>query len=188
MSMDTPALPRHKLNLDEFHRMVEAGVFTPEQRIELLEGELFDMAPIGPAHSGTTNYLTQALYQVVGTQAVVSVQNPIMLGDDSEPQPDLALLRPRGDFYKNSHPGADDILLLVEIADTSVSTDRDYKIPLYARHGIPEVWLLDVKHRQLEIHRKPEQGRYQQVYTAKTDESICLSQLPGIELNLQQLW
>jgi Uma2 family endonuclease len=181
-------LPRHKLNLTDYHRMIEAGIFTPEQRIELLEGELFDMAPIGPAHSGTTNYLTRLFFQAVGDKAIVSVQNPIMLGDNSEPQPDLCLLCSREDFYEKSHPAATDVLLLIEIADTSASADRAYKIPLYARHGIPEVWLIDVKRQQLEIHRQPEQGQYRQVYLAQPNERIALSQLAEIEIALSQIW
>jgi Uma2 family endonuclease len=181
-------LPRHKLNLEDYHRMIEAGIFTPNQRIELLEGKLFDMAPIGPAHSGTTNYLTRLFFQAVGDKAIVSVQNPVMLGDNSEPQPDLMILRSREDFYRSSHPVAEEVLLLVEIADTSASSDRSYKIPLYARHGIPEVWLLDVKRQQLEIHTQPEQGQYRQVHLAQTDEAIRLSQLPEIEINVRQIW
>jgi Uma2 family endonuclease len=183
-----PALSRHKLSLDEFHRMIEAGIFTPEQRIELLEGELFDMPPIGPAHSSKTNRLTRILVQAVGSKGIVSVQNPIMLGENSEPQPDVTVLRPREDFYEATHPSAEDVLLVVEIADTTMVHDRSYKVPLYARWGIPEAWLIDVTRSQLEIHRQPKQGRYCQIHLAQADEHIALSQLPEVEIALGHIW
>ena len=186
--MNAPALSRHKLNLSDFQRMTEAGIFTPEQRIELLDGELFDMPPIGPLHSGKTNRLTLLLVQAIGGKAIVSVQNPIILGEHSQPQPDLTVLRPRPDFYETHPPGAQDILLLVEIADPTADTDRAYKIPLYARHGIPEVWLVDVKRKQVEFYRQPEQGRYRQVHLARPDEIIRLSQLPEAEIPLARIW
>jgi Uma2 family endonuclease len=113
---DAPPLPRHKLQITQFHQMRVAGIFGSEDRIELLEGELIDMSPIGPAHSGKTNQLTRLLSQAVANTAIVSVQNPVMLSEDSEPQPDLAILRWREDFYATIHPQPQDILLISVIS------------------------------------------------------------------------
>lgn len=185
---DIPPLPRHKLQITQFYQMWAAGVFGPIDRIELLKGELIDMPLIGPAHSGKTNQLTCLLSQAVGNTAIVSVQNPVRLSEDSEPQPDLAILRWREDFYATTHPQPQDILLIVEIADTTASVDRTYKIPLYAQYDIPEVWLLDLQKRQLEIYRQPEADHYRYILIPKRDETVNLLLLPNITLDLKAVW
>ncbi|NJO18081.1 MAG: Uma2 family endonuclease [Thioploca sp.] len=185
---DVPTLLRHKLQITQFHQMRVAGIFRSEDRIELLEGELIDMPPIGPAHSGKTNQLSRLLLQAVGNTAIVSVQNPVMLSEDSESQPDLAILRWREDFYATTHPQPQDILLIVEIADTTASVDRTYKIPLYAQYNIPEVWLLDLQKRQLEIYRQPEADHYRYILIPKRDETVDLLLLPNITLELKAMW
>jgi len=167
--------------------MGEAGVFPPDARVELSEGEVVNMAPIGSAHAGTVKKLNRLLIDALGGKAIVSVQDPVRFGDDSELQPDLAVLRPRRDAYTDSHPSASDVLLIGEVADTSLEFDRSTKIPLYARHGIPEVWLVDLVNRLLSIHREPRDGIYRNVQTTGTPGAVELSQLPGVTIDLSGL-
>lgn len=124
--------------------MAETGILAPDARVELIEGEIIDMAPIGSRHASIVDKLYHLLHTAVGTSAIVRSQNPVRLNDISEPEPDLALLRWRDDFYGARHPGPADVLLIVEIADSSLDYDRSKKLPLYASHGIPEVWLVDL--------------------------------------------
>lgn len=154
---------RHWLTVEDFHRMGEAGLFAPEARMELIEGEIIDMTPIGSAHASRVMRLADLLTTHLHGKAVVAVRSPVRLGDRSEPQPDLAVLRYREDFYASAHPGPADILLLIEVADTTVGFDREVKIPLYARHGIAEVWLLDLEDGAMEVYRKPHAGVYREV-------------------------
>jgi len=157
----TPA--RHLWSVADFHRMSETGFLDPEARLELIEGELFEMAPIGSFHAGMVSILTRLLVRAVADSAIVHAQNPIVLNEQSEPQPDIALLRPRPDYYLNEHPHAQDVLLLIEVSDSTAPFDRKTKVPLYARHGVPEVWLVvGPKRRHIEVYRdlQPEQGSY----------------------------
>jgi Uma2 family endonuclease len=152
MSSPAPDLYRkHRLTVHDFHRMGEAGILSINSRMELIEGEITDMAPIGSRHAAIVKQLMALFVRAVGARAIVSVQDPIILGEYSEPEPDLALLRPRDDFYALALPRADDVFLIIEVADTTLRYDREIKIPLYARHGIPEVWLIDVEGRTLTI-------------------------------------
>ena len=161
MSHAATDLPRrHRLTVDDYYRMAEVGILDPEARVELIDGEIIDMAPPGSPHAGTVTYLTEVLMRAVDGRAIVLVQNPVRLSQYSEPQPDLALLRPRDDFYRERHPRADDVLLIVEVAASSLRFDRKTKLPLYARHGIPEMWLVDLGGRRLVRYRAPQHGLY----------------------------
>jgi Uma2 family endonuclease len=146
------------------------------------------MSPIGPPHASKTNRLNRIFADTFGSRVIVSVQNPIQLGDLSAPQPDLVLLRPREDFYGTAHPGANDVLLVVEVADSSLSHDRDRKLPLYARFGIPEVWLIDVAGRHLEVHRDPDGGRYTTQFRVRDLSRVEVVALPGAVLDLRSLF
>ncbi|MDZ7753974.1 MAG: Uma2 family endonuclease [Gammaproteobacteria bacterium] len=180
MSATAETLERlHRLTVADYHRMGEAGVFAPGARTELIEGAIIDMAPIGSTHAGALKRLNAAISRVVADKGVLSVQDPVVLGDLSEPQPDLALLRPREDFYARAHPRPEDVLLVVEVADTSVAFDRHTKLPLYARHGIPEAWLVDLPAGVLEIHRRPEEGAYTRLDRLGPDDLAAVP-LPGI--------
>jgi Uma2 family endonuclease len=167
--------------------MGEAGVLDSEARIELIEGDMIDMPPIAPPHAGRTTRLTLLLIEAVGRRAVVSTQNPILLGDLSAPQPDIAVLKPRDDFYTSEHPGADDVLLLIEIADSSARYDRERKLPLYARFGIPEVWLIDIPARAIWVHRAPENGSYATCFQLGAPHRISPLLLDDVELDLDGL-
>ena len=135
--------------------MAEVGILDPDSRTELIDGEILDVAPPGSLHAGTVMQLNRLLQQAVGDRAIVSIQNPILLGRYSEPQPDCALARPRKDFYRSGHPQPDDLLLVIEVADSSLRFDRDVKSALYARHGVPELWLIDVRAKRLTRYRDP---------------------------------
>jgi Uma2 family endonuclease len=132
---------RHRLTVADYYRMAEVGILAPDARVELIDGEIIDMAPPASSHAGTVDYLLEVLGLAARGKAKVRVQNPVRLSEYSEPQPDLALLWPREDFYRARHPRADDVLLIVEVAASSLRFDRKKKVPLYARHGVPEVWL-----------------------------------------------
>ena len=179
---------RHLLTVHDFRKMGEAGIFGEDDRIELIEGELIDMAPIGSLHAGTVIRLNGLLTEALAGRAILSPQNPVSLADQSETQPDIAVLRNRTDFYRNSHPVPDDVFLLIEVADATLSYDRDIKIPLYARHGISEVWLVDLNARSLEVHRVPTQQGYRELIRPKNSESLTLSRLPSVSIALADIW
>lgn len=157
------SLVRHRFTVEDYERMVRTGILTEEDRVELLEGEIIQMSPIGERHASCVKRLNRLLAQRLGDRAIVSVQDPIRLDDDSEPQPDLAILRPKADFYASGHPRPGDILFLIEVADTTQEKDRGVKIPLYARAGIPEVWLMDLEQARVEVYGQPERDRYGEV-------------------------
>lgn len=154
--------PHWKLTVNEYHLMGQVGILHEDDRVELIEGEIITMPPIGPVHASLTSFVFRKLGYRTEGRAIPWTQNPIFLGPDSEPQPDFALLRHRPDGYRSRLPNAADVLLLVEIADSSARYDREVKTPLYARHGIPEYWIVNVPERRIEVYREPdaEAGRY----------------------------
>ena len=187
MDIDDEKLPmlKHRLTVADYHKMGEAGIFVGDARVELIDGELFDMPPIGSGHSGVVRILIHIFSRAVGVLALVDVQNPVVLGDDSEPQPDIALLEPRDDFYTKSHPTPEDVLLLIEVADSSTYYDRSIKVPLYARYRIPEVWLIDLPHKRLEVYRNPNPEhavyqRFEQYY----EGMVSLQLLPDVTISI----
>ena len=154
--------PRHRWTVAEYHRMGEVGFLNEDSRVELIDGEIVEMAPLGSFHGGGVKYFNNKLASLLHGKAIVSVQDPIILGGHTEPQPDIALLRWRDDFYRTTNPHVEDVLLIIEVSDSTLRYDRDVKIPLYAHHGIPEVWLLDIPQRHIEIYRDPANGQYRQ--------------------------
>jgi Uma2 family endonuclease len=179
---------RHRLTVADYYRMGEAGILAPEARVELIDGEIIDMAPIGSAHVSSVLQLDHLLKDAIKGKALVLVQAPIVLGDYSAPQPDLALLRPRTDYYRSSLAGPGDVLLIVEVALSSLRFDRDDKIPLYAHHGIPEVWLVDVDAKRLIRYGNPQQDAY-----ARSDEPdlgcpLEIAALPETRVDLSKLF
>jgi Uma2 family endonuclease len=169
---------RHRITVDEYYRMVEVGLLAPDARVELIEGEVVDMAPIGSRRGGTVYDLNARLVMAVGARAVVLVQGAIRLGPRSEPQPDFALLRPRPDFYKRSHPAPADVLLVIEISDTTLRYDLQTKVPLYARHAIPAVWVADLGGSRWHFFGAPAGGRYTE---SSESESPGVTPIPGLD-------
>ena len=164
----------HRMTVDDYHRMGEAGILGPELHTELIEGEIVEMPPIGHLHGGTVKFLVNRLTQAVGERVVVSVQDPIRLDNHSEPQPDIALLRPKADFYRTAHPRPGDILLVIEVADTTLRYDRDVKLPLYAKVGIPEAWLVDLQGRRLTVYRNPGADAYGEILPVEDLSRVAL--------------
>ena len=168
--------------------MAEVGILAPDARVELIDGEIIDMAPPGSLHAAAVHRLNEALVRAAEGRATLLIQNPIRLSEYSEPQPDLALLRRREDFYSDHHPRPADVLLVIEVADTSLRFDRETKIPLYAVHGIPEVWLVDLRGKRLVRHRVPEQGVYTLVDELVSGGALEVSAVPGIAVDLGWLF
>jgi Uma2 family endonuclease len=143
----------HRFTVKDYHRMAEADIFEPDDRVELIDGEVFELAPIGVRHAACVRRLAQMWWSRVGDRAIVSVQDPVQVGEMSEPQPDVAILRPRFDFYADHHPTPPDIHLVIEVADTSLRLDLDRKTPLYIAGGVPEVWVVDLVTDTLHVTR-----------------------------------
>jgi hypothetical protein len=160
VTMPGDLLTRHRLTVDRYHRMVESGILGPDDRVELVSGEVLDMSPIGSLHAAIVRALSRWMAASVGDRAIVSVQNPVLLDDASEPQPDIAILLPCVDCYAAAHPGPGDVLLVVEVAETSLAYDLGVKVPLYARHGIAEVWVIDAATRTTHRFRRPTPAGY----------------------------
>ena len=164
--------------------MGETGILRPDARVELIEGEIIDMAPIGSLHASTVARLTQLFVQAVGSSAFVWIQSPIVLGEHSEPEPDLVLLRPRNDFYRHELPRSSDVLMLVEVSDSSLRFDREVKLPLYARSNIPEAWVVDLEHDVLIVCRSPVDNRYSDMQSLASPGKVAPAQLPQCALDL----
>jgi len=162
--------------------MGEVGILTERDRVELIEGELIAMSPIGSQHSGTVNTLTRRLVLAVGDRGVVAVRNPVQLDDLTEPEPDFAVLKPRPDDYRLATPRADEVLLIVEVADTSLAYDRTVKRALYARHGIPEFWIVNLTAGEVEVCRAPGGDDYASVSRVGRDGILEPALLPGVTI------
>jgi Uma2 family endonuclease len=141
----------YRFTVKDYHRMATADVFEPDDRVELLDGRVYEMAPIGSWHAACVKRLTSSFVSGLGGRAIVSVQDPIWLDDHGEPQPDVALLRPRADFYQDGHAGPGDVLLIVEVAETTLAYDLEQKAPRYLAAGISEVWVVDVVRRVVHV-------------------------------------
>ena len=181
--MATLAEPR-RFTVDEYYAMGEAGILTRDDRVELLDGVIVEMAPISSRHAATVDRFTRRMVQSVGNRAIVRVQGPLRLSQHSAPQPDVMLLRERADFYETGMPGPDDALLLIEVADSSVGYDRYEKLPAYARAGIPEVWIAVARERRraVEVYTQPENGRYTEISRPGLDDTLTPAAFPDLEL------
>ena len=177
-------LLRRRFTVGDYDRMIDAGILAEDDRVELLEGDIVEMAPIGSRHAACVNRLTQAFSRQAGGRFIVAVQNPVRLGEFSEPQPDLAILRARADFYSESHPGPEDILLLVEVSDASAEYDREVKVPAYGTASIPEVWLVDLASGAVEVYREPVTGGYGSVHVAAAEGQVSPRALPDLTLQV----
>ena len=175
---------RHRLTVDDFHRMGEAGILRTDERVELIDGEIIDMAPIGSNHAGTVGFLAKRLERAVGDSALVFVQNPLSLTASSEPKPDIMLLKPRADFYRSGHPRPEDVLLIIEVADTTLAYDRDIKVPLYAQHRIPEAWLVDLENKHLHVFTSPSDSGYLETHSLARPSVLCLVALSKSQVDV----
>ncbi|OHC69961.1 MAG: hypothetical protein A3H93_04610 [Rhodocyclales bacterium RIFCSPLOWO2_02_FULL_63_24] len=178
-------MPYHRWSVDEYHQMAQAGLLDETDRVELIEGELIDMAPIGSKHAFRVDRFARALQLAVGKTLLVRVQNPVLLGERSEPQPDIAVVKDKS--YAESHPCVEDVLLIVEVSDTTLAYDRGVKLSLYARHGIPEVWLLDVNADELTVYREPAEGQYRLLRKPTATEAVSPILVPEVTIALTEV-
>ena len=176
-----PPAPR-LFNVDEYYAMAEAGILGEDDRVELIEGEIVVMSPIGSRHAGCLNRLNELLVPAARGRAVVASQNPLRLKDSSEPQPDIALLRWRSDRYSGRHPDSRDTLLVVELADSSLGFDRGVKLALYARNGIAEVWVVDLRAAAVEVYRSPGRDGYAESSVHCGGDLLAV---PGLDLEIE---
>jgi len=178
---------RRRFSVDEYHRMAATGILHEDDRVELIEGEIVEMTPIGRRHMAAVDYLNRRVTQGCGDRAIVRIQGAVRLSPQSEPQPDLLLLKPRTDFYRNADAGPDDVLLLVEVAETSLDYDRTVKARLYGRAGIAEYWLVDLDGGQIEIHRTPSPDGYRDLQRRPRGEPIAPGSFPDITVTVADI-
>jgi Uma2 family endonuclease len=179
--MRTPLAPR-RWSIEEYHRMAAAGILGEDDRVELLDGEIVEMSPIGSVHAAAVRSLARHIQRAAGEHCLVSVQDPIRLPPASEPQPDLALLRLRDDLYRSELPAAGDVLVVIEVADSSVAVDRRVKLPLYARAGIAEAWLVDLSGSTLEVWLDPTEQGYTTRRIFRSGETVVATAMPDLEV------
>jgi Uma2 family endonuclease len=187
MSAQPESWPRpHRLTVHDYHRMAEVGLLSPGDRTELIEGEIVDMPPIGSSHASVVTVLTRQLMRAIDDTVEIRVQQPVRFMPRSEPQPDLALVRRTADAYRQGHPTAKDVLLLIEVSDSTLRYDLDTKSRLYAKHGIPEYWVVDLVNRRIVRHRASNGAAYER------REDLASGALPlptlAAELSLAELF
>ena len=163
---------RRLFTVAEYEQMAQAGIFREDDRLELIDGEIFEMSPIGSRHAACVRRLQRLLARVLGDRALVDTQNPVVLNDTSEPLPDVVVLKNRSDLYAARHPRPNDIFLVVEVADTSLSYDQEVKIPAYARSEIPEVWVVDLNSASVHVYRTPTATGYQEHTRVQSDATL----------------
>lgn len=180
--MMTTQLIKRLFTVKEYHQMIEAGILTKDDKVELIRGEIVQMAAVGRRHTSHVKRLTELFYIRLLSRVTIGVQDPVELDDRSEPQPDISLLRRRDDFYELGHPQSEDILLIVEVADTTAETDRNIKIPLYAEDNIVEVWLVDINEQCVVVYREPSPSGYQNIQRFQRGQTLSILAFPDLEI------
>jgi Uma2 family endonuclease len=196
-------LLRRKFTVEQYHKMIESGIFTENDRVELIAGEIVEMAAIGRKHAAGVRRLNDLFSQRLRGRALVDTQNPIKLNDNSEPQPDVVLLQLRDDFYESAHPQPSDIFLLIEVADTplvppykgddrgvtftSVNYDREVKVPLYARDNVVEVWLVDINEQIVEVYREPTGDGYRNIQKFSIGQILSIQAFPEFNITVDEV-
>jgi Uma2 family endonuclease len=181
---EEPHILRHRITVDDYYRMAEVGLFAPDAKVELIDGEVMDMAPMGTRHSSILRRLTPLLQEAVGQRAQVSSQSPLRLGRASEPEPDITVLKPRADYYDSNHPTGPDCFLVIEVSDTTLPYDVKVKAPLYAQHGVPEYWVIDIEQRALRRFAAPKDGDWTDVSVQVSPGVTPLPGLDGVTIDL----
>jgi Uma2 family endonuclease len=182
------AIQKHRVTVSEWHKMGKYNIFPPNARMELIEGEIIDMAPIGPSHASCVRNLIELLSIQKGKAALLDVQNPILLSNSSEPEPDLTLLRPMAHIYRQRHPIPEEIFLLIEISESTIHYDRDQKIPLYAKEGIVECWLVDLNEFQVEVYQNPTANGYTSQQIFESGQVLIPKQLSHIKIPITEIF
>ena len=182
-----PVQAKHRFTTADYYRMAETGVIAPNARVELLDGEIIDMSPIGPFHGSVTKYLLNYLTEHAQHRWLVTAQDPVHLDDHSEPQPDVMLVKRASDFYRKRHPGPQDVFLLIEVADNTLAYDREPKLPAYGRSGIPEVWIANLDERVVEVYREPNSSGYGSSVMLRHGDSARPLLFPDIAVRVGEL-
>ena len=183
-----PVITRRRITVEEYEVMYEAGVFKPDERLELINGEILTMAPMNAPHISHVARLSRIFIETLGRRATVFTQLPIVISKDSEPEPDISILRWRSDDYFSAKPSAQDVYAIIEVASTSLVYDRRVKLPLYARVGVPEVWIVNVQERELEVYRNPKGEAYSESRVLKPSDKIALLAFPDVEILLSEVF
>ncbi|WP_152049917.1 Uma2 family endonuclease [Tautonia marina] len=178
---------RVQFTVDDYHRLAELGFLHEDSRIELIEGDLIAISPIGPRHADVVDRLVEILVPLLVGRAIVRVQNPLRLDDHSEPEPDLMIVKRREGGYASAHPRPSDVLLLIEVMDSSSDYDRGTKLGLYARFGVTEVWLIDLIEQRIAMHRTPNHGIYTERLIRSRGQTVAPTALPDVELDVDAL-
>ena len=178
----TAFLEKRLLSVKEYHKMGEVGILTPDDRVELINGEIIKMSPLNSKHTSHVKRITALFYKMLNEQATISVQDPIVLNEFSEPEPDIAILKFREDFYAEKHPTAQDAILLIEVADSTLDTDKRIKMPLYAQAGVNELWIINLPENKIEVFKDLKDGVYQSIESYSRGDTLRLS---VFDLNLK---
>ena len=180
-------LLRRLFTVEQYYKMLEAGIFTENERVELIRGEIIKMSPMGIRHSACVDRINELFFLRLVKFVIVRIQNPVRLNDTSEPQPDVSLLQRRPDFYETQQPQPEDVFLLVEVSDTTIKYDREIKIPLYAENNIVEVWLVNLTEECLEVYRQPTANGYENVQTFQRGETVTIQALPNVTFSVDEI-
>jgi Uma2 family endonuclease len=180
-------LEPRRFNVTEYYQMAKAGVLKPDDRVELIEGEIIKMSPIGSPHAACVARTSDALREVVKSRTIMWVQNPVRLDDFSEPVPDIALLKSRKDYYATRHPLPPDVRLIVEVADSTLLTDRNIKVPLYARAGIVETWLVNLPKQMIEVYSDLLNGKYRNCRKFKRGDVVKSATVGGLSVRVDEI-
>jgi Uma2 family endonuclease len=178
---------QHRFSVMDYHRLAESGVLSPAARVELLDGRIIDMLPIGPFHAGLVKRLSRLFSLKAKVRWTVAIKDPVQLDDFSEPEPDLMLLKPAADDYTNRHPRPKDVFLLIEVADLTLEYDREIKLPAYGRAGIAEVWIVNLVYATIEIYREPHATGYASMIVLRSGEVAKPQAFPDVSVNVEEL-
>ncbi len=181
------AVQPHRFTVEDYQRMGDVGILGQGERVELIDGQIVRMTPIGVPHAGTVKALLGMFASVVGDRAVLSIQDPVILDDFSEPQPDVVLLKPPRETYRGRHPRPTDVLLLVEVADTSGPYDRGVKLSLYAQAGVHEYWIVDLERQRIEVYRSPEGDAYASVQELRPGSRVSPTAFADVDLSVSEI-
>jgi Uma2 family endonuclease len=176
------------LTVADYEQMAHAGLLSADRRYELLEGDIYEMSPIGSVHAACVDFLVGKLAEVADRDFIIRAQGPIQLSDISEPQPDVSLLRKRDDHYRNAHPTPEQVLCVIEVSDSTLLADRRYKMPLYAKAGIPEAWVIDLAGEQVEVNADPVDGQYRLTQVFRRGETVHGQTLPAISIAVDEIF
>ncbi|HLH29800.1 MAG TPA: Uma2 family endonuclease [Terriglobia bacterium] len=178
---------KKKFTVEDYYHMAEAGILQPDERVELIEGEVVEMSPIGDPHGVITDRANMIFARGLGDKVVVSVQRPVRINRYNELQPDVVLIRPRENFYGTRHPRPEDVVLLIEVSDTTLRKDQLVKLPIYARSGIPEVWIIDINADAIHTYRQPQRDRYLTTASVGRGESVSPAAFPEFVMRVEDL-